>query len=117
MYGQGMSVAAAEAVLLRDLLRADRARLSERFFAGATQIIDIPWAITVSADLRFPEASTPPTEEAERFNAYLRHVYRAASTDTEVGAALLRVIQLVDAPGRLLEPDLVDRVMRALPGT
>ncbi|MEY9962455.1 2-polyprenyl-6-methoxyphenol hydroxylase-like FAD-dependent oxidoreductase [Streptacidiphilus sp. MAP12-16] len=117
VYGQGMSVAAAEAVLLRDLLRADRARLAERFFAGATEIIDIPWAITVNADLRFPEAGAPPTEEAKQFNAYLRHVYQAASTDADVGAALLRVIQLVDAPDRLLEPTLVERVMRALPGT
>lgn len=117
VYGQGMSVAAAEAVLLRDLLRADRARLAERFFAGAAGIIDIPWAITVNGDLRFPEAGAPHSEEATQFNAYLRQIYQAASSDAEVGTALMRVIQMVDPPDQLLEPSLVERVMRAQPGT
>jgi 2-polyprenyl-6-methoxyphenol hydroxylase-like FAD-dependent oxidoreductase len=116
-YGQGMSVAAAEAVLLRDLLRADRARLAERFFTGAAAIIDIPWTMTVNADLRFPEAAAPRSEEAEQFNAYLRQIYQAASSDAEVGAALLRVVQLVDPPDRLAEPAMVERVMLALSGT
>jgi len=45
VYGQGMTVAAQEAALLRECLNAGDADLAQRFFAGAGTVIDTPWDI------------------------------------------------------------------------
>jgi 2-polyprenyl-6-methoxyphenol hydroxylase-like FAD-dependent oxidoreductase len=113
VFGQGMSVAAAEAVLLRDLLRAGSANLATDLFAGAAEIVDVPWMIAVNADLRYPEAKVPQTEEIKALNDYLALVVRAASVDATVATAFIRVISLLDAPQHLQEPAMVARVMEA----
>jgi len=43
VYGQGITVAAQEAVLLRDAVRAGTAGLARRFFNAAAAVIDTPW--------------------------------------------------------------------------
>jgi 2-polyprenyl-6-methoxyphenol hydroxylase-like FAD-dependent oxidoreductase len=51
-YGQGMTVAALEAVALRDLLADGDADLSRRFFGAAAKQLGIIWQLNrVSADL------------------------------------------------------------------
>ena len=61
VYGQGMSVAAQEAVSLHQLLRrqADEpdplAGLAPAFFAGASALIETPWAVAAVPDFSFPE--------------------------------------------------------------
>ncbi|WP_222184694.1 NAD(P)/FAD-dependent oxidoreductase [Geminicoccus harenae] len=61
VYGQGMSVAAQEAVLLRDLLEeragsADPlAGLTDPFLAGADRIIETPWAVSTLPDFVYPQ--------------------------------------------------------------
>jgi 2-polyprenyl-6-methoxyphenol hydroxylase-like FAD-dependent oxidoreductase len=115
VYGQGMSVAASEAVLLRDLLVTDRPALAKDFFAGASNIIDIPWIIAASQDLSFAEAAGSQTEEGAAFGGYLQRLLRAASVDASVGKAFLRVINLIDTPQQLLEPQMVARVEELVP--
>lgn len=84
IYGQGMTVAASEALALRDCLRHGTAELGLRFRARTGPIVDIPWQIAVGSDLRFPE----------------------------VGRAFLRVVNLIDRPERLLRPAIALRVLR-----
>jgi 2-polyprenyl-6-methoxyphenol hydroxylase-like FAD-dependent oxidoreductase len=110
IFGQGMSVAAAEAVFLRDLLRSGGADLASDFFAGAAEIIDVPWLIAVNADLRYPQAKVAQSDDDKALDEYLRLVYRAASVDSTVGTAIVRVINLLDTPERLLEPAMVAHV-------
>ncbi|MEA2712686.1 MAG: hypothetical protein QOK27_647, partial [Gemmatimonadales bacterium] len=45
-------------------------------------------------------------------NAYLPHLHAAAAVDSRVGAAFMRVSNLLDPPPRLLSPTLVLRVLR-----
>jgi 2-polyprenyl-6-methoxyphenol hydroxylase-like FAD-dependent oxidoreductase len=111
IFAQGMSVAAAEAVLLRDLLSAGSVNLAADFFGGAAEIIDVPWLIAVNADLRYPQAKVAQTDDGKALDEYLRLVYRAASVDRTVATAIVRVINLLDTPERLLEPAMVARVM------
>jgi 2-polyprenyl-6-methoxyphenol hydroxylase-like FAD-dependent oxidoreductase len=111
VFGQGMSVAAAEAVLLRDLLRAGSVNLAADFFAGAAEIVDAPWMIAANADLRYPEAQVPETEEIKAVNDYLALVNRAASVDATIATTFMRVINLLDTPQQLLEPAMVARVI------
>ena len=54
-YGQGMTVAAAEAVALRDCLERGGRDLARRFFSAARAPIDHAWQLSVGADLALPE--------------------------------------------------------------
>ncbi|HWL68401.1 MAG TPA: FAD-dependent monooxygenase [Geminicoccus sp.] len=61
VYGQGMSVAAQEAVLLRDLLERQAgsadplATLTDQFLAGAERFIETPWAVSTLPDFVYPQ--------------------------------------------------------------
>jgi 2-polyprenyl-6-methoxyphenol hydroxylase-like FAD-dependent oxidoreductase len=113
IYGQGMSVAALEALTLRECLRAGPAAgLARRFFAKAARIVDIPWGIAVGADLRFPGIHGARTAKVRLVNAYLARFHVAAATDPVLGGAFLRVVNLMDRPESLLGPTIALRVLR-----
>jgi hypothetical protein len=44
-------------------------------------------------------------------NAYIHRLHAAATTDPVLGAAFLRVLNLVEAPTKLLAPRIVFRVL------
>jgi 2-polyprenyl-6-methoxyphenol hydroxylase-like FAD-dependent oxidoreductase len=111
IFAQGMSVAAAEAVLLRDLFLAGSKNPAAEFFAAAAEIIDVPWLTAVNADLRYPQAKVAQTDDDEALNQYLELVYRAASVDRAVATAFVRVFNLLDTPDLLLEPAMMARVV------
>ncbi|MDT0530911.1 FAD-dependent monooxygenase [Micromonospora sp. DSM 115977] len=112
VYGQGMTVAALEALLLRRLLRRPSDRLARRFFRGAARLIDGPWSIAVGTDLRFPEVPGRRSPRVRLVNAYVGRLHAAATRDPALGAAFLRVVNLVDPPTRLLSPPVLLRVLR-----
>ncbi|GGQ35444.1 FAD-binding monooxygenase [Streptosporangium pseudovulgare] len=116
VYGQGMTVAALEALLLRRLLTRGADGLARRFFRGAARIIDAPWSISVGTDLRFPGVEGRRTATVRFVNAYVNRVHAAATTDPVVGAAFLRVLNLIDAPARLLAPTVALRILWGLLG-
>ncbi|MER7333131.1 MULTISPECIES: FAD-dependent monooxygenase [unclassified Micromonospora] len=112
VYGQGMTVAALEALLLRRLLRRGLDRLARNFFRGAGRLIDGPWSIAVGTDLRFPEVPGRRSPRVRLVNAYVGRLHVAATRDATLGAAFLRVLNLVDPPARLLFPPVLLRVLR-----
>jgi 2-polyprenyl-6-methoxyphenol hydroxylase-like FAD-dependent oxidoreductase len=120
-YGQGMTVAAAEALALRDCLVRGREDLPRRFYARAARLIDTPWQIAVGGDLRFDHVKGVRTRTTSFINAYLGRVLRAAETDPVVGRAFLRVANLMAAPPTLFAPSILARVLRgsrdAVPAT
>jgi 2-polyprenyl-6-methoxyphenol hydroxylase-like FAD-dependent oxidoreductase len=118
IYGQGMTVAALEALLLRRLLASGSgdAEFARRFFTGAAKVIDGPWSIAVGTDLRFPEVVGRRTPKVRFVNAYVHRLHVAATADPVLGAAFLRVLNLVDPPTRLLKPGIVLRVLRGTLG-
>jgi 2-polyprenyl-6-methoxyphenol hydroxylase-like FAD-dependent oxidoreductase len=115
IYGQGMTVASLQALLLHRLLaeRAGRtAGLARSFFRGAARIIDGPWSIAVGTDLRFPEVPGRRTPWVRLTNAFVHRLHAAATRDAALGAAFLRVVNLVRPPTSLLAPNIVLRVLR-----
>jgi 2-polyprenyl-6-methoxyphenol hydroxylase-like FAD-dependent oxidoreductase len=113
VYGQGMTVAAMEAEVLRDLLGDGLQDLSRRFFAAAADLLESPWEMAAGGDYRFPQVEgvrPPGSEEAE---AYLDQYRVAASVDPVLGTRFLRVAHMVESPSALGSPDSVDRVRRA----
>jgi 2-polyprenyl-6-methoxyphenol hydroxylase-like FAD-dependent oxidoreductase len=116
VYGQGMTVAAVEALRLRSCLSDGTADLAPRFLRQAARVIDIPWEISVGADLRFPGVPGPRTRTVRAVNAYLERLHVAAEHDPAVGRAFLRVVNLVDRPETLMAPRVALRVLRGSSG-
>lgn len=112
VYGQGMTVAALEAVALRTALEDGEDGLSRRFLRSAARLVDNPWDISVGADLRFPDVEGRRTAKVRAVNGYLERLHVAAEHDPAVGRAFLRVVNLVDTPERLMAPSVALRVLR-----
>lgn len=110
-YGQGMTVAAAEAIELRDALRAGRAGLPRRFYAKAAKVVDVPWDIAVGADLANPEIQGERTGKTRFLNAYVAKIQVASARSAPVGRRFLQVANLMKAPPSLFSPGIVARVL------
>jgi 2-polyprenyl-6-methoxyphenol hydroxylase-like FAD-dependent oxidoreductase len=118
-YGQGMTTAAMTALWLRTCLgsSSDVAGLTRRYFKGVNRIIDVPWAITVGNDLRFPEVPGPRTTRMHILNAYMPRLHRAATVDPVVGETFLKVANFMAPPQSLVSPRMLWRVWRARKAT
>lgn len=112
VYGQGMTVAALEAIVLREHLRRGTEPRAHRFFRDITSFVDAPWDISAGGDLGFPGVEGPRTLKVRMGNAYMARLHAAATNDGTVTRAFFRVAGLVDSPQALMRPGLVLRVLR-----
>ena len=112
IYGQGMSVAAMEALDLQQALRQGTEQLWWRFFRRAARSIDMPWQIVVSGDLRFPEVEGRRTASIRFINAYMARLHRTAHHDPVVARAFNDVASLLAPPQSLMRPGILWRVLR-----
>ncbi|MFF5211392.1 FAD-dependent oxidoreductase [Streptosporangium sp. NPDC000396] len=110
IYGQGMSVAAVEALRLGEW--AGRERPAGELFRSIARVVDGPWDVVVSGDLRLPGVRGRRTSKIRMINAYLERFHRAAEHDVELGRRFLRVANLIDPPSALLRPACLLRVFR-----
>jgi 2-polyprenyl-6-methoxyphenol hydroxylase-like FAD-dependent oxidoreductase len=114
IYGQGMTVAALEALALNGLLEAGVSEgLPRRYFRAAGRLVAEAWTTSATGDLRFPEAEGKRRPADRLINAYLERYRAAASVDATLGTAFLRVANTIDPPTRLLSPGKVVRVFRS----
>ena len=111
LYGQGMTMAALEALALRDCLRAGPDDLWRRFFARAAEHIGPTWVRNVAND-RVPPPATERPKLGERLQKwFVASALIAARSDARVAEQLLRVNHLVDPPTKLRDPLLVLRIL------
>jgi 2-polyprenyl-6-methoxyphenol hydroxylase-like FAD-dependent oxidoreductase len=113
IYGQGMSVAACEALALRDALASGVRDPARRYFAAAARIVDVPWATAVGADLAIPSVEGERSMPVRLIGAYMTRLFQAAQHDPAVALAFLKVAHLLARPPSLLRPGMVWRVLRA----
>jgi 2-polyprenyl-6-methoxyphenol hydroxylase-like FAD-dependent oxidoreductase len=115
VYGQGMSVAALEACLLRKLLETPGrepdpiAALAPTFFAEAQPLIDTPWSVAM-LDFAFPDTRgqrPPDFETTLKFGIALN---RLAAEDPAVHKLTAEVQHLLKPRSVYLDPALVKRV-------
>ncbi|BBY56974.1 nuclear transport factor 2 family protein [Mycolicibacterium sarraceniae] len=112
LHGQGMTMAALEALSLRDCLRAGTGDLPRRFYSAAAGHIGAVWAANRALDR--PAPSVQESVWARRVNSWIqRAALRAASTDIAVAERILRVRGLIDSPARLKDPALLARIVLA----
>ncbi len=112
IYGQGMTVAAMQALALRRYIAASIADTPSRFFKDIAAVIDNPWDIAVGADLAFPQVPGSRSAKVRFVNAYLPRLHAAAVDDGELALSMIKVIGLKSWPAGLLRPDRMLRVLR-----
>jgi 2-polyprenyl-6-methoxyphenol hydroxylase-like FAD-dependent oxidoreductase len=112
IYGQGMSVAALEALTLRRHLQQGTRPRPQQFFRDLARTVDVPWDIAVGGDLVFPGVQGRRTVKVRLGNAYIARLHAAAAHDARLAAAFVRVAGLIEPPGSLLRPGIVLRVLR-----
>lgn len=112
IYGQGMSVAALEALTLRRHLQRSTQPQPHRWFRDLAGVVDVPWEMAAGGDLVFPGVQGRRTTKVRLLNAYLARLHAAAARDASLAHAFLRVVGLVAPPESLLRPGVVLRVLR-----
>jgi pimeloyl-ACP methyl ester carboxylesterase/2-polyprenyl-6-methoxyphenol hydroxylase-like FAD-dependent oxidoreductase len=112
LFGQGMTVAAVEAIALRDCLRDGDHDLARRFFAAAAGPVDDAWSLAVGADLALPEVPGPRPARVRAVNAYLRRLHAVAEHDPAVAGAFAAVIGMLERPPTVLRPAIAAKVAR-----
>jgi 2-polyprenyl-6-methoxyphenol hydroxylase-like FAD-dependent oxidoreductase len=111
LYGQGMSVAALQALALRDTLAQGEQALARRFFRAAAKPIDVAWQFAMGGDLALPEVQGALPMSGRVVNAYLDRLLAAAERDPVLTERFLRVTGFLDPPARLFGPAVVRRVV------
>jgi 2-polyprenyl-6-methoxyphenol hydroxylase-like FAD-dependent oxidoreductase len=116
IYGQGMSVAAKEAVLLHDLLGARAATgdalagLGRLFLAEAQSLIETPWMMAAIPDFAYPETRGERPADLQRSLLFAGALSRLAARDAEVQRLVVEVWHLLKPSSVYQDPELVRRV-------
>jgi 2-polyprenyl-6-methoxyphenol hydroxylase-like FAD-dependent oxidoreductase len=111
VYGQGMSVAALEAVALRQALASGKDRLSQRYFKASGKIVDIAWDLAIGSDLSLPEVAGERPILTRLSNAWSERILKAAEHDPYIAEVFGSVTDLLAPPTVLMRPRFVWRVV------
>jgi hypothetical protein len=112
IYGQGITVAALEALALRRHLERGAEPQPGRFFGEVARVVDVPWDIAAGGDLVFPGVPGRRPLKVRLVSAYLARLHAAAAHDPALASAFVRVIGMVAPPQSLLGPGVALRVLR-----
>jgi len=110
MYGQGMSLAAGQALSLRVAIRdgIDR-NLAARYFENCNALNGVGWSVMETRDFAYDSTSGERPQDLEDRWRAAAAIRRLAEVDPEVHALSVRVTHLLDPPSVLKQPDIVER--------
>lgn len=110
IYAQGMTVAAIGAVVLRDHLQRGP-RPVARYFRDLAKAIDAPWDMSAGGDLGFPGVQGKRGLKTRLGNVFVSRIQAAATRDSDVSLAFMRVAGLVDPPTALMRLPVIWKVL------
>lgn len=111
VYGQGMSVAALEALVLHQTLSTGgREGFALRFFDGAEAVVDVAWLLATGSDLEFPQTTGPKPRGTDFVGRYLSRLTRRAHADGALANDFFRVLSMERPPTSLFRPGVLWRV-------
>jgi 2-polyprenyl-6-methoxyphenol hydroxylase-like FAD-dependent oxidoreductase len=114
-FGQGMSVAAQEAVALRRLIEARISDanplqgLARPFFAAVQDLLAAPWATAESDFVHEKTRGRRPNDFQQRLN-FTAALLRVAAEDATVHQVMSEVSHLVKPSSALRDPQIVSRL-------
>lgn len=109
VYGQGITVAACEALLLRDVARRGlRPGAERRLLRRFARVAAVPWTIATSEDRRHPSCGGATKAHEALLARWSGELGRLAGHgDQRAQAAMSRVYHLMGSPILLFQPQLV----------
>jgi 2-polyprenyl-6-methoxyphenol hydroxylase-like FAD-dependent oxidoreductase len=110
IYGQGMTVAALDAVALRDCLRRGGTDLPRRYFRASAKPIGVAWQMVAGSDLAFPAVEGRRSRLMRVITRLVDWALTASESDPVVAVRFFKVNSLIDTPIRLFHPAFVYRV-------
>jgi 2-polyprenyl-6-methoxyphenol hydroxylase-like FAD-dependent oxidoreductase len=110
IYGQGMSVAALEAVALQQSFSSGEVHLSQHYFKASGKIVDIAWSLAIGSDLSLPEVAGKRSILTRLSNAWAERILKTAEHDPYVAQVFGSVTDLLAAPTVLMRPRFMWRV-------
>lgn len=115
IYGQGITVAACEALLLRQTLAAGLdSGYTHRLLRKFATAVSLPWAMATSEDLRYPTSTGHQSLPQALLGRWTQQLSRlAAHGNLRAHAALVRVYHLMGSPALLFHPALGAAALRA----
>jgi 2-polyprenyl-6-methoxyphenol hydroxylase-like FAD-dependent oxidoreductase len=122
IYGQGMTVAAKEGVLLQSLLRSRAALrdplagLGQTFLAEAKSLIETPWTMAAIPDFAFPSTRGDRPADLERALQISSALSRIAARDEEVQKLMIEVWHMLKPRNAYQDPELMSRVEEEMAG-
>ena len=112
IYGQGITVAAMQAELLRTAIVTSPSRQVQRKLSA---VADLPWSVATSEDLRMPTSDGQQNLSQRAIGLWLtRMVKLAAAGDEPCTRAFARVYHLMGSPLLLVSPAVVRAVAQSL---
>ena len=117
VYGQGMTVAALQALALQRRLQSPSpgAPPTRRILRDFARVVDGPWELARGADLALPGVPGHRSLAQRIIGSYIARLHAAAAHDARLGTAFVRVSGLVDHPTALLRPRVALRVLQHEP--
>lgn len=112
IFAQAQTLAALEALALRDILRQGRAPGAKEFAKIVSDIVDPAWEMTEGVNLTFPGVEGQRTFKLKMMLSYMYKVQVAASRDASVTEVFMRSAGLVDPPTVLMRPSFIRKVLR-----
>lgn len=115
VYGQGITVAACEALLLRRALDGRRAaaRSARRLMGKFGGVQSLPWAIATGEDLRYPTSNGHQSRIQRLSERWIRQLgILAAHGNGRSQDTTARLYHLMGSPAELFDPRLVFAVAR-----
>jgi hypothetical protein len=109
IYGQGMTIAALDAVALQACLRRGDTNLPRRYFRASAKPIGVAWQMVASLDLAFPAVVGQRSRWLRVATRLVDWALTASESNPVVAVRFFRVNSLIDAPIRLLHPAFVWR--------
>lgn len=119
IYGQGISLAAGQALSLREALRhcadsGSMTKLAELYFQGCEDLNATGWSVMETRDLAYSSTKgNRPADIEERWRLG-RAVRLLAEKDTDVHTLTVRVTHLLEPPSSLQQPEIANRALEML---
>lgn len=115
VYGQGMSVAALQALGLHHALAEHELDdLARPFYRRVAGIIDGAWNIAAGGDFTFPQTRGDKPRGADVVNRYITRLQRRAHHNSELAETFRKVSVMEQPPTAVFRPRTVWQVLRPL---
>ncbi|MDQ0199220.1 FAD-dependent oxidoreductase [Neobacillus ginsengisoli] len=117
LFGQGISVAAMEALELQKCLQqAEKQGLgfTQSFHKRISKLIATPWDMATTEAFRHPQIKGEKSPFQPFKQWYTKRVYQASALDSDIYIRLARVMNLIRSPLHLFHPKVLTAIVTGL---